>query len=60
MSEQIWGKWKTWSKVFTDREAWRRIVEQVKICRVSRKEDEDKRNHLCFWNHSVLGHFFIM
>jgi hypothetical protein len=33
-----------WSKVIMDREAWRRIVDQVKIYRVPRKL-EDKRNH---------------
>jgi hypothetical protein len=34
-----------WRKVVMDRETWRRIVEQVRICRVPRKENEDKRNH---------------
>jgi len=34
-----------WSKVVMVGEAWKRIVEQVKICRVPRKEEEDKRNH---------------
>jgi len=31
--------------VVMDGEAWKRIVEQVKICRVPRKEEEDKGNH---------------
>jgi len=49
---------RNWSRVVTDREAWKRTVEQVKICRVPRKEEEeDKRNHQCFWNHLVFGHF---
>jgi hypothetical protein len=38
-------KTQNWSKVVMDREARRRVVEQVKICRVPRKDIEDKRNH---------------
>ena len=50
------GKIKTqnWSKVVMDRKAWRRIVEQVKICSAVPRKEEDKRNHWCFWNNSVF------
>jgi len=36
-------KTRNWSKVIMDREAWRRIVEQVKIYRVPKKVRRQKK-----------------